>query len=334
MTVASHAVTPPNDLDDLLHALDASRQEIGRVLIGQDEVIRLVLISMIAGGHALLEGPPGAGKTLLVQTLGEVTGLKTTRIQFTPDLMPADITGSTVLVPTEDGGRTLRFQPGPVFTQLLLADEINRATPRTQSALLEAMQEHTVSVGGESMKLPSPFFVLATQNPIEMEGTYNLPEAQIDRFLLRIPVSYPSEKTLSDILLATTGQRSTRVQQRMTPAQIERLQELVRAVIIAEDLRDIIARFALMTQPGSARATPETNRFIRFGLSPRGAQALVLSAKANALMAGRYNVDHADIRAVLAPATHHRIQLNFEGRAEKVDLDTFIRDLFERAART
>jgi len=334
MTFAPQAVTPPDDLEDLLRALDASRAEVGRVLIGQQEVIRLVLTSMMAGGHALLEGPPGAGKTLLVQTLGEVTGLNATRIQFTPDLMPADITGSTVLAQTKDGGRSLQFQPGPIFTQLLLADEINRATPRTQSALLEAMQERTVSVGGESMKLPTPFFVLATQNPIEMEGTYNLPEAQIDRFLLRIPVAYPSEQILSEILLATTGQRDTVVQQKITPPQIERLQELVRAVVIAQDLRDAVARLALMTQPHSARATPETNRFIRFGLSPRGAQALVLSAKANALLEGRYNVDFSDIRSVLASATHHRIQLNFEGRAERVDLDAFILDLFERAVRT
>ncbi|RDE09925.1 AAA family ATPase [Pelagibacterium lacus] len=333
MTFASQAVSPPDDLDGLLRALDASMQEIGRVLIGQDEVVRLVLISMMAGGHALLEGPPGAGKTLLVQTLGGVTGLKTARIQFTPDLMPADITGSTVLAPTEDGGRTLQFQPGPVFTQLLLADEINRATPRTQSALLEAMQERTVSVGGKSMPLPQPFFVLATQNPIEMEGTYNLPEAQIDRFLLRIPVNYPSEETLADILLATTGQRSAMVGQKITPAQIERLQDLVRAVAIAQDVRHAIARLALMTQPQSPKATRETNRYIRFGLSPRGAQALVLAAKANALLEGRYNVDFSDIRAVLAPATHHRIQLNFEGRADRVDLDAFMRDLFERAVK-
>ncbi len=314
-------------LERLLAALRKARDEISNVVLGQDAAVEQMIICLMAGGHALLEGPPGVGKTLLVRTLGAATGLAFSRIQFTPDLMPADITGSMVLVPGADGRNRLEFQQGPVFTQLLLADEINRATPRTQSALLEAMQERTISAAGKSMALPEPFFVLATQNPIEMEGTYSLPEAQIDRFLFRIDVGFPTESVLSDVLHSTTGVGLRTAAQALTPEDILKVQGFVRGVPTAEHVRHAVARLALMTQPNSSIAPEEVNRFVRFGLSPRGAQAVMLAAKANALLAGRYNVSFDDLRAVVGPATRHRVQSNFEGRAEGIDLEELMRRL-------
>ncbi|RUT31052.1 MoxR family ATPase [Arsenicitalea aurantiaca] len=321
------------ELERLLVALRETRESIGRLVLGQGEVVEQLLIGLIAGGHVLLEGAPGVGKTLLVRTLATATGLSFSRIQFTPDLMPADITGSMVLVPDETGRNSLQFQPGPVFSQLLLADEINRATPRTQAALLEAMQERTISAAGRSMPLPNPFFVLATQNPIEMEGTYTLPEAQIDRFLFRIDVAYPTEEILTTILEATTGNAEAQLTRTLPPEDILALQKLVRAVPIAEHVRRAIARLSLMTQPHSGLATSEVNRFVRFGLSPRGAQSLVLAAKAHALFAGRYNVAFEDVEAVLMPASRHRVQLNFEGIAEEVKLEAMVTTLFQTARR-
>ncbi len=332
------AEEPGADADDatlerLLQALRATRDAISGVLLGQEKVVEQLLVALIAGGHVLLEGPPGVGKTLLVKTLGQATGLGFARIQFTPDLMPADITGSMVLIPGEDGRSRLEFQKGPVFTQLLLADEINRSTPRTQSALLEAMQERTISAAGRSMPLPQPFFVLATQNPIEMEGTYSLPEAQIDRFLFRIDIAYPSEETLARILSATTGSAQPEVVQALRPDDIVELQSIVRSVPVAEHVRRSVARLGLATQPGSDIASASVRRFLRFGLSPRGAQAIIMSAKANALFAGRYNVAFDDLRAVLLPATRHRIHLNYEGVAEGVSLETLILETFEQCVR-
>ncbi|MFA5581072.1 MAG: AAA family ATPase [Paracoccaceae bacterium] len=328
---ASAAIDPDAEiaaLERLRSALQATLDSMQVTVIGQHETLRLLMTGLIAGGHVLLEGPPGVGKTLMVRSLGNVTGLSFSRVQFTPDLMPADIVGAMVLVPDDEGRNRLEFRKGPVFAQLLLADEINRATPRTQSALLEAMQEGTVSAGGESMPLPKPFFVLATQNPIEMEGTYSLPEAQIDRFLFRIDVPYPSAEMLADILAATTGATIAEQVQTITPEEIIELQHLVRSVPLAEPLRNAVAQFCLTTQPGSEQATKDVRKFIRFGISPRGAQAMVLAAKANALLVGRNHVAVDDLRAILLPVARHRVQLNFEGRAADVDVDALLHDIF------
>ncbi len=306
-------------IDRMVAALGRTREEIARSVMGQREVVDQLLIALICGGHVLLEGAPGVGKTLLVRTLGIATGLSFARVQFTPDLMPADITGGLALVPDESGRSMLRFQPGPIFTQILLADEINRATPKTQSALLEAMQERTVTAAGRTMELPRPFFVLATQNPIEMEGTYRLPEAQIDRFLFKSLVSYPSEDDLHGILDLTTGAEIVTPRQAIDAEQILLLQRLVREVPVAWHVQRAVARFAIATQPHLPGGSAEVMRYFRFGLSPRGAQSLVLAAKGHALLSGRYNVAFEDLEAVLSPALRHRFQLNYEGEAEGVD---------------
>ncbi|MGV8841176.1 MAG: AAA family ATPase [Bauldia sp.] len=311
-------------LERLLDALRRTRDEIAKTVIGQREVVDQLLIALIAGGHVLLEGAPGVGKTLLVRTLGVAAGLSFARVQFTPDLMPADITGGMTLVPDETGRSKLQFQAGPIFTQILLADEINRATPKTQSALLEAMQERTVTAAGRTMELPRPFFVLATQNPVEMEGTYRLPEAQIDRFLFKSIVNYPGEEELDGILDLTTGVTQHIPQQVLTADDMLLLQRLVRQVPMAAHVRRTIARFALATQPGLAGAAPAVQKYFRFGLSPRGAQALVLAAKGHALLSGRYNVSFDDLRAVVAPTLRHRFQLNYEGEAEGIDANALI----------
>lgn len=317
------------EMSRLLAALSAARTEIGRAVLGQERIIEDLMIGLIAGGHVLLEGPPGVGKTLLVRTLAEATGLSFARVQFTPDLMPADITGSMVLVPDPSGRNTLEFQRGAIFTQLLLADEINRATPRTQSALLEAMQERTVSAAGQTMSLPEPFFVLATQNPLEMDGTYILPEAQIDRFLLQLDVPLPTAETLSAILDSTTGTNQTITEQLLSPEDIIAVQALVRSVPLADHVRRAIAEFAVSTQPAASTATVDVKRYLRFGLSPRGAQALVLAAKGHALLNGRFNVSFDDVRAMLLATTRHRVHLNFEGRADGVSLETLLGKLLE-----
>lgn len=320
-------------LDRMLAALAKTRDEIAKAFVGQNDVVDQLLIALICGGHVLLEGAPGVGKTLLVRTLGTATGLSFARIQFTPDLMPADVTGSMALIPDESGRTRLEFQPGPIFTQLLLADEINRATPKTQSSLLEAMQEHTVTAAGQTMRVPEPFFVLATQNPIEMEGTYRLPEAQIDRFLFKTDVNYPSEDDLDAILDLTTGAEQAVVEQVLQPDDILLLQKLVRQVPIADHVRRAIARFALDTQPSLPGVSEQVRRYFRFGLSPRGAQSLVLAAKGSALLSGRYNVAFDDLRAMLGPVMRHRFQLNYEGEAEGINPDEVLRSLLDAEVR-
>jgi len=305
------------------------RGEIGRVIVGQQELVEHVLIALLAGGHVLLEGVPGLGKTLLVKTLGQALGLRFSRIQFTPDLMPADIIGTNVVMQDASGRRYFEFQRGPVFTQLLLADEINRATPKTQSALLEAMQEHAVTASGTSYALDEPFFVLATQNPIEMEGTYPLPEAQLDRFLFKLRVEFPSAPDLVRIIDRTTASEIPQAQVVASSAKVLEMMRLAREVEVASHVKMYTARLIQATHPDGPGAASMAKRAVRYGSSPRGVQALILAAKVRALIAGRANVAFADLRALALPALRHRIILNFEGEAEGVDPDAVIRNALE-----
>jgi len=302
----------------------ALEAEIGKVIVGQLEVVRGVLSCLFVGGNVLLEGVPGLGKTLLVRTLAQVLDLKFARIQFTPDLMPSDIVGTDIILESPDGRRERRFQAGPLFANLILADEINRAIPKTQSALLEAMQEHTVTVGITTHRLPEPFFVLATQNPIEQEGTYPLPEAQLDRFLFKLLVPFTSRQELNEILDRTTRNLDLRPAKVMDSQQIQEGMQLVREVLVAPPVQDYAIRLLLATHPQNEFAPADTNRYVRAGASPRGAQALILSGKVRALLEGRFNVSFEDIRAVFLPAMRHRILLNFEAQAEGVAADTIL----------
>ena len=303
------------------------RAELGKVIVGQQAVIDSVLICLLAGGHALLEGVPGLGKTELVKTLGELLDLRYGRIQFTPDLMPADITGTTVITEDQQSSRFFRFEPGPVFNNLILADEINRATPKTQSALLEAMHERTVTVGNTLHDLPIPFFVMATQNPIEMEGTYPLPEAQLDRFFFKIVVNYPDAAELEEIVLRTTTDEVPEVRKVATTKDMLALQVLVRQVPIATHVLRYAVRLITATDPESPEAPQITRNYVRYGASPRGAQTLVLAGKARALFDERYNVSFEDIRDVAHETLRHRLILNFEAEAEGVTADTVIDEL-------
>ncbi len=319
----------PEEFRDIANQIE---KEVGRIIVGQKEVVRHVLISIIAGGHVLLEGVPGLGKTVLVRTIAEVLELRFSRIQFTPDLMPADIVGTNILLEDPHGGRQFRFQPGPVFANLLLADEINRATPKTQSALLEAMQERTVTVANQTYRVERPFFVLATQNPIDMEGTYPLPEAQLDRFFFKLNVGFPKEDELMEILGRTTsGDRP--ILSKITDGQkILAMGELARLMVVSPDVQNYAARLVLSTHPESETAPPITKQYVRFGSSPRGAQALMLAAKIVALMdelEPRYNVSFDDIKAVAHEALRHRLILNFEGEAEGVTTDTVIDEILK-----
>ena len=294
------------------------------MIVGHREVITHVLTGMFAGGHVLLEGVPGLGKTLLIKTLSEGLDLSFSRIQFTPDLMPADIIGTNIIVEDADGRKHFQFQQGPIFAHILLADEINRATPKTQSALLEGMQESAVTVGGATRPLPAPFFVLATQNPIEMEGTYPLPEAQLDRFLFKLRVRYPQIEELNSIIDRTTQSRTATVNRVLGGPDVLSFRELIREVPIASHVRDFASAIVMATHPQWEKAPDVARRFVRYGASPRGAQALVLGAKVKALAEGRYNVSIDDIKALAVPALRHRVILNFEGEAEGVDTDTLI----------
>jgi MoxR-like ATPase len=309
----------------------ALREQIGRVMVGQAEVVEQVLICLFASGHALLEGVPGVGKTLLVRTLAQAMAMAQGRVQFTPDLMPADITGTTMVAEEDRGdGRThrqFRFQPGPVFTQLLLADEINRATPKTQAALLEAMAERAVTVGGVSHALPEPFFVMATQNPLEQEGTYPLPEAQLDRFFFKVLVPGPTRDEMHEILKRTATGASPRAERVIDAIRLLSHQRLVRMVPIAPSVRDYAVRLVLATHPKAQPfATPMVNQYVRLGASPRAAQALELGAKVVALLEGRSTVSTSDIQRVALPALRHRLIMNFEAEAEGVTTDAVVQN--------
>jgi MoxR-like ATPase len=304
-------------------------REVKSVIVGQDELVRQTMICLIANGHALLEGVPGLGKTMLVRTIADVIDCQFNRIQFTPDLMPADIVGTNVLI-EQDGRREFRFQQGPVFANLLLADEINRATPKTQSALLEAMQEQQVSVARERHRLPPPFFVLATQNPLEMEGTYPLPEAQLDRFLFKLWVPFPSEEDLVTIMDRTTGAETPRAGKAADAREIVSMQRLARSVPIAPHVTAYAVSVLTATHPDAPRAPELVRQYVRYGGSPRGAQALVLAGKIAALLDGRYNVSTDDVRAVALPALRHRVIRNFEGEAEGITSDAIVRAVLDQ----
>ncbi len=310
------------------------RAQIARVVVGQEEVVENVLVAVCAGGHALLEGVPGLGKTLLVRTLAQALNLQFSRIQFTPDLMPADITGTNILAESETGARTFAFRPGPIFANIVLADEINRATPKTQSALLEAMQEQAVTVGGKRYPLEPPFWVLATQNPIEQEGTYPLPEAQLDRFFFKILVGYPTLDELREIIDRTTGVETPQPEVVADRETLLKMQRIVREVPIARPVQDFALKLIVATHPGSPYASSEVNRYVRYGSSPRGAQTLILASKVYGLLDGRYNVAREDVIRALKPSLRHRVLLNFEAEADSITPDALLDTVLAHIQRT
>ena len=308
-------------VDQFRASIARLKEEIGKTIVGNEPVIDGVLMCLLAGGHALLEGVPGLGKTMLVKTLSESLSLQFSRVQFTPDLMPADILGTTVIDETQGGGKAFEFRRGPIFANIVLADEINRATPKTQSALLEAMQEHRVSVGRRTHVLDEPFVVLATQNPLESEGTYPLPEAQLDRFFMKLHVPFPNRDELHAILDRTTGETTTKVEAVLHREDILRMQALVRRVPVARHVQDYAIRVIQATHPDGPDSPAICKQFVRYGSSPRGAQAVLLAAKIRALFEGRFAASIDDVRAVALPALRHRTLLNFEGEAEGVKTD-------------
>ena len=312
------------DLLALREDFSRVRQEGGKVLVGQDEVVETVLIALFAGGHVLLEGVPGLGKTLLVRTLSGALDLHYSRIQFTPDLMPADITGTRIVNEDESGRKAFQFEAGPIFAQVVLADEVNRATPKTQSALLEAMQEGEVTAGGETHSLEQPFIVLATQNPLEMDGTYPLPEAQLDRFLFKVQVPFPTRDELNQILVRTTGSQQNSTSSVLDGPAILRHRERIREIEAASHVQDYAVRLLLATHPGADEAPEEVTRWVRYGASPRGVQSLLLGAKVRAALAERVHVSFDDVRKTAPAALRHRILLGFEGEAEGITTDQIV----------
>ena len=324
---------PKEQIGKFREVYNSLREEIGKVIVGQDAIVDGTLNALFANGHVLLEGVPGLGKTLLVRTLSQVLDLSFKRIQFTPDLMPADVLGTNMVHETDDGKRAFEFQHGPIFAHLVLADEINRATPKTQSAMLEAMQERSVTIGGEIRKLDLPFFVLATQNPIDQEGTYPLPEAQLDRFFYKLLVDYPTAGELSEIVTRTTEGTKVQVSKVVDGATLIELQQLVQQVPVASHVKDYAVRLILATHPNTETAQEITNQFLKFGSSPRGAQALLLGAKVRALTEGRFNVSFDDVAEVALPALRHRLIVNFEAEAEGVTTDLVLQKIMAEVPR-
>jgi MoxR-like ATPase len=318
--------------EEFVRRYQAVKEQIGRVIVGHDDIVHGVLTCLFVGGHCLLEGVPGLGKTLLVRTLAKTLNLDFSRIQFTPDLMPADILGTNMVMESPDGRRFFEFQKGPIFTQICLADEINRATPKTQSAMLETMQEGSVTVAGQHYQLKKPFFVMATQNPIEQEGTYPLPEAQLDRFFFKLVVGYSTRQELSTIIERTTRGEFVEPNKVMDGEEIVKWQKLIREVILAKHLQDYIVRLTLATHPEGAQAVPITNQYLRWGASPRAAQTLALASKVRALLEGRYNVSFEDVRRVYLPALRHRVILNFEAQAEGISTDDVLVEILQKVA--
>jgi MoxR-like ATPase len=324
------AAPPAQDRDALLAAASRLRSEVQRRIVGQEQVLDEILMSLIAGGHALLVGVPGLAKTLMVRSLAEAVHLDFHRIQFTPDLVPSDITGTEILEEDSSGGRSFRFVRGPIFANIVLADEINRAPPRTQAALLEAMQEHSVTASGETMHLPEPFFVLATQNPIEQEGTYPLPEAQLDRFLFDIRVGYPKEDEEIAILRSTTGAKNEKLGAILGASELIALQGLTRDITAADSVLRYAATLVRATRPDDLRAPDLVKRYVRWGAGPRAGQSLILGAKANALLAGRLSVSPNDVKRVAMPVLRHRVLPNFAAEAEGMSIERIVDDLVAR----
>jgi len=326
-------MSPEENIARFRYVYDSLRSEIGKVIVGQEAIVDGTLNALFANGHVLLEGVPGLGKTLLVRTLSQVLDLSFNRVQFTPDLMPADVLGTNMVHETDEGKRVFEFQHGPIFAHLVLADEINRATPKTQSAMLEAMQERSVTAGGEIRKLDTPFFVLATQNPIDQEGTYPLPEAQLDRFFYKLVVGYPTAEELAEVVTRTTEGNSTEVSKVVDGNTLKELQQLVQQVPVASHVKDYAVRLVLATHPTTDTALDITNQFLRFGSSPRGAQTLLLGAKVRALTEGRFNVSFDDISAVAKPALRHRLIVNFEAEAEGITSDHVLEKILTEVPR-
>lgn len=303
------------------------RAEIAQVIVGQEGVVELTLIALLCEGHVLLEGVPGLGKTLLVKTLADSLNLKFSRVQFTPDLMPADVIGTSMVMQDQIKNFHLQFEPGPVFANLVLGDEINRASPKTQSALLEAMQERSITVRGERHELPRPFLVLATQNPLEMEGTYPLPEAQVDRFFFKVLVEQPSESELETIIERTVGVNQPSVEPILGVSELQAMQLAVREVVVPPHVTNYTARLILATQPEQDSALPRIKQYVKYGAGPRGAQSLILAAKARALMSGRFNVSLEDVQKLVQPALRHRVALNFDGHSEGIVIDDLLNEI-------